>query len=102
MESNDNYHIIFKCQKNSLILHWGIGSKAREWICPSEDIIETVKNTTKFNEKAAQSIFLENIDIFLNKKYKFLNFVFYDSSNVNNLNIRINGIIMIIRILLSN
>ncbi len=84
--------------KEHLVLHWGIGSRPKEWLCP-DDVIKSMSNTKKFNEKAAQTTFTGNtIKIKLSKEIKVINFVFVDPTNVNNNLLRINGITTIIRI----
>ena len=82
----------FLCSKELLILHWGVGSRAKEWTC-TDDVVKNLPNTKKFNEKAAQTSFIgERINMKLSKKHKFINFVFFDPTCVNLSLFRINGI----------
>jgi hypothetical protein len=77
----------FSSDNEKLILHWGLALKnLKEWVCPPEEIYKSMKDTKKFDEKAAQSVFTDNkVEIsFTNIKNKFkaMNFVFNDPTTV--------------------
>lgn len=75
-ETDKAYHVIIFSTLDHLVLHWGIGvNKAREWVCPLDfPLITLPPNTTKFDEKAAQSPFLSpssnlsNIEVVFSKE----------------------------------
>ena len=60
-ETESHWRVNFFSNLDHLTLHWGLGiSKAREWVCPlTFPSIQLPSSTTKFDEKAAQSPFVE-------------------------------------------
>ena len=62
-ETEENYEVRILSDVDHLTLHWGLGIKnAKDWVCPlTVPGVESPVHTVKFDEKAAQTPFVEII-----------------------------------------
>ena len=76
-ETEDIFKVDIVCNSNCLTLHWGLGSlRPREWICPvGLPHITLPASTIKFDEKAAQSPFIE-----ISSTFSFIEILFSKES----------------------